>query len=83
MQLANGEESEEVGEERLAQDKVRVERESGSTRLPLFSRGRSSQSRWIRKHRLGLGVSLRVTRSEELLDRTPLSLALSLALISP
>ncbi len=40
--LANCEKSEEVGEERLAQDKVRVERESGSTRLPLFSRGRSS-----------------------------------------
>lgn len=46
--LENCENSEEVGEERLAQDKVRVERDSGSTRLPLFSRGRSSQSRWIR-----------------------------------
>lgn len=46
--LENCENSEEVGEERLAQGKVRVERDSGSTRLPLFSRGRSSQSRWIR-----------------------------------
>ncbi len=79
--LANREKSEEVGEERLAQDKVRVERESGSTRqgCPCFQEygprravGSEAQT-WAGRHgeRLGgSGTGLSLSRALSARNRT-------------